>query len=547
MFRELGPRSFLGKHAGVFFKTLKPYERLMLERARGGCLSLDGFDSVKLNMVGPYSKDIVSSRTWWFRFNQLPTLSWGSGVWDGANEAHDFIDFNFSVIENWINHHADDLPLKWHDHASAIRLRNLVDWFITVARYSSTHDGSLWKLIALIGEHVQWLSQEKNYSRHTNHGFEQARYLLSVVSELTGLPDSISVQELALARLQDEIDFAFTRQGVHVENSPGYQWFMIKVLQETKTMLEVYGLALPDVDFEQIVGRAEDFLEAIALPDNSLPLIGDTQFKKKQNSHVAALRGKSDRLSDVGVYDYSESGYVIVKDTRSLARGIHLIFKNTHLSDYHRHNDDLSVHLAVGDAVFFGDAGLYSHNQMDLGRRYAKSAWAHTTVFPTLEAARVVKRRHLRALPTLERTEEGVIAGVTWLYSPVAVLRRELLWKVDKGLRSFNVTDILLEGERDVSLVSCFLVPDQRASVSVDNEVGMVMISIDKVGCEIRYDPRGMSAHIHDRVCESSQSLSDYVVVSPAMGVKSSARRVVFEWNTGYREASFDVGLYELP
>lgn len=271
MLTSASPSDLLGQYSGIFLKPLRSQQKSNLEKAAQGTLVLQDFEATQVDLLGAYDKDITPNRTWWFRFNQLPTLGWASGVWTESHHARDFIEFNFGVINNWVAHSAEQLPLKWHDHASAFRMKNMADWYVTVANHSAEHDKDLQVLAELIDEHLQWLCEDRNYSRRTNHGFEQARFMMSVASEMPGLPTSKQALELALLRLQDEIRFAFTGQGVHKENSPGYQWFMIKVMQEAKVMLDGYELSLPDIDFRKMLNRAKRFLDAIALPDGNPP------------------------------------------------------------------------------------------------------------------------------------------------------------------------------------------------------------------------------------------------------------------------------------
>lgn len=540
-----GPKALLGKYSGLFLKPLRPQHIRKLEKATKGFLVLQDFGAIQVDLQDWYDRDITSNRTWWFRFNQLPTLGWASGVWTESHHARDFIEFNFDVINNWASHSSEKLPLKWHDHASALRMKNMADWYITVANCSTEHDSDLEVLAKLINEHLQWLCDDKNYSRRTNHGFEQARFMMSVASEMPGLPMSRNALEIALLRLENEIRFAFTGQGVHKENSPGYQWFMIKVMQEAKAMLDGYELSLPDIDFRKMLNRAKRFLDAIALPDNSLPLIGDTQHKPKQDAYIEKLRETSGMVEGVKVYDYCRSGYLIVKDFTSRDEPIHLVFKNGHLSDYHRHNDDLSIHLAIGGRVIFGDAGAYSHNAKDVGRRVARSAFGHTTFFPRSRAHIRTRLSDLVSKPKLDWQEENhSIQGLTWAYHPM-VLRRSLSWS--SGENSFDLAIADSVGnfrENGEALISSFLLhPDVDAHFSGIGQPLRIFLDGTLLS-SISYSFSTVRPRVFGSKEGNITSLEEYPFVSTVMKKKKPATRIDFLWREGVRSVDFKVKVY---
>lgn len=331
----------------------------------------------------------VTNRTWWWTLHQLLPLEWACGDWSlfQSDISYEEIDkFNYRVINNW-NENSEGSILQWHDHATAMRAYSLSRWLIQIKVYGTAFEDLEEKLIAMIEHHLEWLIEESNYSKHNNHGYEQSRIVLSIACDLPGLSNSEDAKNIAIKRLVNEIDFAFTRQGVHKENSPGYHWFMIKVLKQLDFFISEYSIELCDINLSKIISDAETFLEKIALFDNSLPLIGDTQFKGKQVKSIGKLRETmvSAEVNESGVFNYSESGYIIARSSDRSDKEVnnyHLVFKSGHFANYHRHDDDLSLHFVKNNIVYIGDSGTYSHNMSDLFRQYVRSPYAHSTVFP---------------------------------------------------------------------------------------------------------------------------------------------------------------------
>ena len=51
------------------------------------------------------------------------------------------------------------------------------------------------------------------------------------------------------------------------------------------------------------------------------------------------------------------------------------------MSNYHRHDDDLSIYFFYNDELILGDCGLYSHEEDDVDRKFIRSYKAHCVPF----------------------------------------------------------------------------------------------------------------------------------------------------------------------
>ena len=340
-------------------------------------------------------------RSWWGEIQRLSFLSWyvsSRVLFDEDKKRHSII-FTKKALLNWIDKASDNKksPLAWHDHSSALRLINIINWLSSIAieeTYTDLiNDAEVIKIIDSISRHVEFLLDEKFYTRHTNHGFDQALALYTSALIWGGGDIFAGANEVATARLFDEISFAFTDQGVHTENSPVYHKFMHKRLGQI-IKLEVFGRSRLIEHCEKLRSKTIIFFSAITLPDNTLPLIGDT---------VSVKGFPKNTLPDFEVFDYSESGYVIAKGLSDSGEPFHFIFKNAHQSGYHRHDDDLSFHLYFNGTVVFADGGPYSLDEKNPIRQFLRSTYAHNTVFPLhgkmVRAPKKLKRKPVCQLP----------------------------------------------------------------------------------------------------------------------------------------------------
>ncbi|MCT7378210.1 heparinase II/III domain-containing protein [Chelativorans salis] len=368
---------------------------------------MKGFPSEEIDLRQFRWAGLTRDRNWWWQLQALPFLDWFVGAYGllaTTNEKRQGFNFGKRALLNWQeNAETNRAPLTWQDHASAFRLRNLVRWLSLAAICEFDLDDIEW--LHLVERHLAFLADEKQYSRHTNHGFDQAFIGYQTCLMWSKIPRVAAFSETFRSRLHSEVEFAFTSQGVHKENSPGYQKGMTASLKSLSTFK-----ALGDNEIgragEILYSRARNVLRAMTLPSGTLPMIGDTPRK-------LGLEDKA--WPDVEVVDLADSGYVIARGMTIWGERYHLTFKCGHLSHYHRHDDDLSIHLAFEDQIVFGDAGLGHYDEKDAQRIAVRSPKGHTTVFP-LGTAAARKPERLSQLPTLRLVDRDTIEGETSMY-----------------------------------------------------------------------------------------------------------------------------------
>lgn len=370
------------------------------------------FEDSKLDILTFDWQSPERDRNWWWQLQALPFLNWYANSFSlqSKNERTRYLSLCIDAIHNWISkaQRNNSSPLVWHDHASAYRVRNLTNWLV-LCHVSGIALGSkpgADVLADLITVHLDWLQEDKHYSKHTNHGFDQSMIALTIASVFAS--DKFEAyRQRNRERLKDEVAFAFTDEGVHKENSPGYQKMMLARLKQLKTLALLGELVISQMG-ERYIGRAEAFLRAITLPNGYLPMVGDTRGGDKGLTY--------EPKEQIDVLDYSASGYVIVRGSSAMTGDFFLLFKNTHLSDYHRHDDDLMIFLWANGVVLLGDGGLYKHDEKDAKRKFLRSAFAHSIPIPGGQKA-------TRKLKSLKKTqsivvdiENKVIHGMSYMF-----------------------------------------------------------------------------------------------------------------------------------
>jgi hypothetical protein len=353
------------------------------------------FEDSDLDILNFDWQALERDRNWWWQLQALPFLNWYANSFSlqSKEERTRYFSLCLGAFNNWVLQAKQNnaSPLVWHDHAAAFRVRNLTNWlvFCHSRGIPLCGDSHAELLGSLILEHLNWLQDDKNYSQHTNHGFDQALIALTIASMINSTDFEVYRQHNR-RRLRDEVTFAFTDEGVHKENSPGYQKTMLGRLKQLRALA---SLGEQDVSRmgERYIQKAEDFLRAITLPNGYLPMIGDTRGGDEGLPY--------EQKEQMDVLDYSASGYAIIRGKMESGLDFFLLFKNTHESNYHRHDDDLIIFLHVDGETVLGDGGLGIHQEGDQKRQFLRSVFSHSV--PFLNGEYVRDRVKLQASPIL--------------------------------------------------------------------------------------------------------------------------------------------------
>ena len=304
-----------------------------------------------------------------------------------------------SLIASWLDIYLyKDNPSNefiWHDHATALRAKQILMLLCYLKEYNKSwmyanlsFTLSLFNALTVFGAK---LVQEEFYSKHTNHGLEQVRVLM-----LLGLV--LNYEEwvdIASSRLSDELDYSFTSEGVHKENSPGYHQFVFKIFLSIVEQFPDYVLKGLSIKFKELAPKALNYITYILRPDNKLPIIGDTELKSVSDSYKNYFSGTEEYENFMYSLHqgergqpplkknivYPKSGYAIFRNfwgkSNNFTDSVHLVFKAGCLSRYHHQQDENSFVLYAFGEDWIIDSGLYNYINNDPIRRYVRRRHAH--------------------------------------------------------------------------------------------------------------------------------------------------------------------------
>ncbi len=180
------------------------------------------------------------------------------------------------------------LPLAylWNDHAVAARTGVLLRFLATYRRLPDLDESVLREVLVFAMRGLTFLAKDSHFTFWSNHGVMQNLALLEGAAALDFLPDSAAWADKAMARLQEQFMWYVGEDGFVLEDSPGYHRVGIALLEAAIRMAKLTGREVPRNWTEQYV-RARRIDDALARPDGSLPVFGDTDGGVSSDVHRA--------------------------------------------------------------------------------------------------------------------------------------------------------------------------------------------------------------------------------------------------------------------
>lgn len=425
-------------------------------------LELAPFAAVKFTGWENWEKDPLNNRSWQWRLNWLSFLPYLLAYHQKTNN-DEILNSGNKAIESWLNAYLEtdtEYPFEfiWHDHATALRAEQLVLFAYyckdNAPEWAAQNAAFLTYLEKALIVHAEWLSKDSFYSEHTNHGLEQARILLLLGTVFEGM-QAEEWQQIAIQRISSELQFAFTSEGVHVENSPAYHIFVFKVFLGIIKDYPDEVLGNLASQFSQFSAKALNFITHILRPDGLLPPIGDTEqlptsdaYKEMFGSIIeyqhflyAISQGKQGVKPDQLNVVYPKSGYAVFRDcwpaSNKYRQAFHAIVKVGCSSRYHHQQDEGHVSVYAGGEDWLIDSGLYNYINKDPIRKYMRGRPGHNV--PIISNASYDKEfeHRLSAWHVIDYSEREILPHVAMqleVLRPVAQTRRVCFSSFDKQL-----------------------------------------------------------------------------------------------------------------
>lgn len=326
--------------------------------SRPSYMIIDDFD---------FSIDPFKDRSWRFWFQNFSWLP--EHLKSLSNEdAKTSFSFIFKKWLEFIYRKGINSEFLYHDHSLALRPIYLIQCqnFMSPDVKQLVHQ-HLVDIAALLCSPIE-------DNALSNHSYDQAITLFTLSDYFKDLDESKGWRNLAIQRIKRELSYAFTADGVHVENSPAYHHGMISNL--FKSLSYVYELTRDDFikNHLQSLSGCVPFLKWITRPDSTLPPIGDSEEKIVNDRLARKLNPVEYETAPKGLRIFGE-GYAIWREE---GNSVYATMKSCLSGRFHRHDDDCSITLWVEGVNLIIDSGLLFYKEKDPERIWVRSPKGHS-------------------------------------------------------------------------------------------------------------------------------------------------------------------------
>lgn len=202
--------------------------------------------------------------------------------------------------------------------------------------------------------------------------------LLNVFKKFDGTYPK-NIENKLSQRLERSLVRDLTRDGVHIENSPGYHFWMLGFLERISPSLELFNKDLFD-KADSALMKAREYAQYVTRPDRTVPQIGDTHAGVK---HVTsnALPSKF----------FPNSNQVIFRSPVGKSWAILSSGYKTHV---HKHEDNGAFNLFYSGIDIFMDPGFLNY-EADEDSISIRAASSHNVPLPYEHKKQTIKRLNI--------------------------------------------------------------------------------------------------------------------------------------------------------
>lgn len=341
-------------------------------------IKLSSRNEVRIDNNFSFEFDPYFDRSWRFWFQNLSWL--GNHLRDLDPKIRE--EQSTHILVKWfefLQNENVDQEFFYHDHSLAYRAMNLLECLPFTSKQMSL----------IVIEHIrdigQLLLSPLEDNALSNHAFDQAVSLFLVSDFFSSESLFKTWQNVALFRIKRELEYSFTFDGVHVENSPSYHHGMITNIYNSLTKILKITEHHSIRDHLDNLSKSVPYLAWIIRPDGKVPPIGDSEEKQVSTSLAKQISNHIFDEEIEGMQVFGD-GYSIWKSTQ---HQYHLSLKSCHHGRFHRHDDDCSLTLWVKGLNLLMDSGLLYYLEKDPDRIHVRSAKGHSGFeIPTKKANR---------------------------------------------------------------------------------------------------------------------------------------------------------------
>lgn len=179
------------------------------------------------------------------------------------------------LFADWEKQQREPVAFLWNDHAIAARVPVLIRLWRHVRNDPNSAPDQLRSLVELIERSGKLLSKDSLFTARTNHGVMQNIALMQLSAAFPHLPEASQWLSLAMQRLELQLPFYVSKEGVVLEHSAEYHVFGNELLALAVRLAYLNGYP-PSQSLVNSLLKASEFTKILMRPDGTLPIFGNT-------------------------------------------------------------------------------------------------------------------------------------------------------------------------------------------------------------------------------------------------------------------------------
>ena len=261
-----------------------------------------------------WTEDPFQDRYWRFLFYSLrPTSNLLYAYYSTGKTK--YLDKLASILKSYAAYDAQRLVGPPYDrtrfdyrHGAAFRAMVLVNTLAKLERSGDISPDLASSLRASIERLGTFLAIPMNFDPDYNHGFTEAAALALIAANYLSLPSAAAWQATALDRLSSLMVNSVDVDGVELENSPFYHFYVLSFAYQINRWARRYGVPLSG-DFETAMRGMVPYATFVLQPDGSIPLAGASVELGVENLDPAVYQDLAKQFPEFEyVYSMGASG-----------------------------------------------------------------------------------------------------------------------------------------------------------------------------------------------------------------------------------------------
>ncbi len=249
----------------------------------------------------------------------------------------------------------------WNDHAISGRISTLIKLWRVYRNHPLYDPTTGRKLLEHILRCRNLLAKDSHFTFNTNHGVMQNISLLQIAAAFPRLTEEVRYRNVAIKRLDRQLGFYVNDEGVVLEHSAEYHVLGSELIGIAVRLLQILGETVPP-RWNYLHLQSKSFIDMIRLPDDSLPMFGNTNSTPDLPSKNRNVHGDEYSICAArrGTHLYPVAGYAVLWNC-----GGHSTQSLMALSQFvghgHKHADELSLLTWTRDSRWLTSVGYWPY------------------------------------------------------------------------------------------------------------------------------------------------------------------------------------------